>query len=59
MGLQAQNLYLVNYLNKLEFLLEQSVKDRKREKKARERKLDVIVRAISERVAPGKGKADD
>lgn len=58
-GLQAQNLYLVNYLNKLEFLLEQCVKDRKRDKKARERKFDVIVRAINERIAPGKAKSDD
>jgi hypothetical protein len=52
-------LYLVNYLHKLEFILEQSVKERQREKKARERKLDVIVEAVREKVGKNLTKGDD
>jgi len=43
-GLQAQNLYLANYLNKLEFIFSKTVACRKREEKARKRKLARIVK---------------
>ena len=49
LGLQAQNLYLVNYLNKLEFLLQETVKERRRDKKQRLKQLGVIISTIKER----------
>ena len=44
-GLQAQNLYLANYLSKLEFVYQRSVISRKREAKQRRRKLAKIIKA--------------
>ena len=44
-GLQAQNLYLANYLSKLEFVYQKSVIARKRQAKARRRKISKIIRA--------------
>jgi hypothetical protein len=49
LGLQAQNLYLVNYLNKLEFLLQETVNERRRDKKHRLKQLGVIISTIKER----------
>jgi hypothetical protein len=46
LGLQAQNLYLSNYLNKLEFLLQETVKERKRDKKKRMKELALIIGCV-------------
>ena len=45
-GIQAQNLYLINYLNKLEFLYSDARKQRKREAKAQNRKLKKLLAAL-------------
>jgi hypothetical protein len=37
----------MNYLNKLEFLLQETVKERKRTKKLRTRQLQAMVKALS------------
>ena len=49
LGLQAQNLYLMNYLNKLEYLLQETVRDRKREKKRRLKQLRTIISVVKEK----------
>ena len=43
-GLQAQNLYLLNYINKLEFLLQKARDKRKRETKKCDKQLKKIVK---------------
>ncbi|CDW83150.1 UNKNOWN [Stylonychia lemnae] len=48
-GIQAQNLYLLNYINKLEFLVQESIKDRKQEKKKREKQINQILKALSDK----------
>eukprot|EP00347_Sterkiella_histriomuscorum_P008342 403345463 len=45
-GIQAQNLYLLNYMNKLEFLLQEQIKERKRCQKKREKQMELILKAI-------------
>ena len=45
MGIQAQNLYLVNYLSKLEFIYSKTVAQRKRQAKQQAKTLAKIVKA--------------
>lgn len=46
-GIQAQNIYLLNYVNKLEFLLQETVKERKEDKLKKKRQLKSICKALS------------
>ena len=56
-GIQAQNIYLVNYITKLEFLLVQACKDRKREAKNTQKQISKVVKAIFKSEGVDKAKA--
>ncbi len=56
LGLQTQNVYLMNYLSKLEFLLQEKVRERKRDKKRWGKQLKEIVDAVSDKLG---GKIDN
>ena len=46
--MQYQNLYLLNYIHKLEFLIQESVKERKSDKKKREVQMESVLETLSE-----------
>lgn len=56
-GVQAQNIYLVNYITKLEFLLTKAREDRKRDLKRLDKQTRSVVNSLYEHEGAAKVNA--